>query len=95
LQKIRQRIFENPAKFKSILEETDFKKYFGTMRGEQNKRIDKAYMEASKEVDALLNKQFYIMHTFEPEKSIQHDFISYCCDVYKASLPFNNFLMGA
>lgn len=95
LQNIRQRIFANPAKFESIVNEKDFTTYFGAMRGEQNKRIDKPFKEMSKEVPALLNKQFYIMHSFEPELTLQKDFIDYCVEVYQASLSFNQFIMGS
>lgn len=95
LQNIRQRIFANPAKFQSILEEKRFVKYFSHMRGEQNKRIEKPFMEKASEVPALLNKQFYIMHTFEPERSLEPDFINYCAQVYESSIPFNQFIMGA
>ena len=94
LQNIRQRIFANPAKFESILKEKNFVKHWGHMRGEQNKRIDKHFMEMAAKVPALLNKQFYIMHAFEPERSLEPDFINYCAQVYESSIPFNQFIMG-
>ena len=94
LQNIRQRIFANSAKFESILKEKNFVKHWGHMRGEQNKRIDKHFMEMAAKVPALLNKQFYIMHTFEPERSLEPDFINYCAQVYESSIPFNQFIMG-
>ena len=94
LQNIRQRIFTNSAKFESILKEKNFVNHWGHMRGEQNKRIDKPFMEMAAKVPALLNKQFYIMHTFEPERSLEPDFINYCAQVYESSIPFNQFIMG-
>lgn len=95
LQNIRERIFADSATFETIVNDKRFVKFFGAVRGEQNKRIEKPYMDKAADVPLLLNKQFYIMHSFEPEQTFEPGFIDYCADVYLASLPFNQFIMGA
>jgi hypothetical protein len=37
----------------------------------------------------IFNKQFYVAHTFEPEKSFDSDFLEYIIDVWRAAADFN------
>ena len=93
LAKIRARIFEESDRFNEIINETDFKKYFGEVKGSRNKRIDKQWMAKSEEQPFLLNKQFYVQHFFEAEDCLKGGLIDKCLKVYSATQSFNDFLI--
>ena len=93
LAKIRARIFEDSDGFNEIINEDDFKKYFGEVKGNRNKRIDKQWMAKSDEQPFLLNKQFYVQYFFEAEECLTGGLIDKCLNVYRAAESFNDFLI--
>lgn len=59
LLKVRRAIVEKTDEFKSLYNDAEFIKYFGTIQGEKNKRIPKEF-KAHLEIEPLIaNKQFY------------------------------------
>ncbi len=92
---IRSQIAANPQRYQEIINEKSFKTFFDQVRGEEAKRIPAPFMSLSNEVPHLLKKQFYIMHVFEPEQALQNDFLDFAIEVYKASLPYNQFILGS
>lgn len=93
LAKIRARIFEDSDRFNKIINQDEFKKYFGEVKGSRNKRIDKQWMAKSEEQPFLLNKQFYVQHFFEAEDCLKGGLIDKCLNVYRAAESFNDFLI--
>ncbi len=92
LSAIRGKIFEESEQFNSIISQQDFIQYFGEVKGEKNKRIDKQWMAKAEDQPYLLNKQFYITHSLEPENCLEETFIEQCLKVYHAAKPLNDFL---
>ena len=66
--------------------------YFGEVRGEKNKRIDKMLGMAAAKQPLIFNKQFYIQHSVEAEDTLRSDFDDYVVEVWKASRGFNIFI---
>jgi len=75
-----------------VITDKAFVKYFGTVRGEKNKRIDIAWGAAAAEQPLIFNKQFYIQHSVEAEDTLRSDFDDYVVEVWKASRGFNVFI---
>jgi uncharacterized protein (TIGR02453 family) len=59
LQRIREEIADRDKDFKALLADKAFKKLWGELQGEKNKRIPKELEEAAQRQPLLYNKQFY------------------------------------
>jgi hypothetical protein len=78
--------------FARVITDKTFVKYFETVRGEKNKRIDAVWGASAAEQPLIFNKQFYIQHSVEAEDTLRLDFDDYVVEVWKASRGFNSFL---
>ncbi len=94
LLKYRENIAANISSFQEAISEEQFLKYFGSVRGEKNKKIDPKFKEVISKESLILNKQFYVMHSFEAEKTFENDFLKYVIDVWLSANKFNNVLLG-
>ncbi len=92
LMRIRGLIAGDLEGFNRVITDKAFVKYFGTVRGEKNKRIDTAWGAAAAEQPLIFNKQFYIQHSVEAEDTLRSDFDDYVVEVWKASRGFNVFI---
>jgi hypothetical protein len=95
LLKFRNNIANNLQDFESAIQEPNFIKYFGEVLGSKNKIIDSSLKEAAAKQPLIFNKQFYVAHSFEPEKSFESGFIEYIIDVWRSAAAFNNVLAGS
>ena len=92
LMRIRGLIAGDLEGFNRVITDKAFVKYFGTVRGEKNKRIDADWVMAAAEQSLLYNKQFYIQHAMDAEDTLRSNFDDYVVEVWKASKGFNAFL---
>ena len=92
LMRIRGLIAGDLEGFNRVITDKVFVKYFGTVRGEKNKRIDADWVVAAAEQPLLYNKQFYIQHAMDAEDTLRSNFDDYVVEVWKASKGFNAFL---
>ena len=92
LMRIRGLIAGDLEGFNRVITDKAFVKYFGTVRGEKNKRIDADWVVAAAEQPLLYNKQFYIQHAMDAEDTLRSNFDDYVVEVWKASKGFNAFL---
>ena len=92
LMRIRGLIAGDLEGFNRVITDKAFVKYFGTVRGEKNKRIDTVWGAAAAEQPLIFNKQFYIQHSVEAEDTLRSDFDDYVVEVWKASRGFNVFI---
>lgn len=92
LMRIRGLIAGDMEGFNRVITDKVFVKYFGTVRGEKNKRIDADWVMAAAEQPLLYNKQFYIQHVMDAEDTLRSNFDDYVVEVWKASRGFNAFL---
>ena len=94
LYKIRMNIANNLERFESAIQEEAFLLYFGSVRGEKNKKIDSIFKEALQTQNLLLNKQFYVMHEFDAERTLEMNFLGMVIDAWSAAKNFNALLGG-
>ena len=89
LMTFRRNVAKNLQKFDKAINEPKFIQYFGEVLGSKNKIIDASLKEAAAKQPLIFNKQFYVAHTFEPEKSFDSDFLEYIIEVWRATAHFN------
>ncbi len=96
LQKIRQHIISDPKGLEKAVSGQDFKKHFGEIRGEKNKRLpSKEMMAAAAKNPILFNKQFYFFAQLKPEELLKKGFAEKLIAVYDASAEVRAYLTKA
>lgn len=95
LQKIREKIYENPKQLEELVTDKKFKENFGEIRGEQNKRIKKPFSEIVEKHPLILNKSFYYFKEYEPEIVLEKDFVKHLIKDFKIIQPLNRFFEEA
>lgn len=94
LQKYRENIASKIDEFQKIISNTEFVSNFGSVKGDKNKKIDSQFKEAVLKEPLLFNKQFYVMHSFEAERTFEFDFVDYVMSVWHSAQDFNSILLG-
>lgn len=92
LYKIRQSIAMNLEAFGKAISMPKFVKNFGQVRGEKNKVLPAEFKDAVSKQELILNKQFYVVHTFEPEESMKPNFVNTCVGIWDSCSEFNRIL---
>jgi len=97
LYKIREKIAENPAEFRAVLNDEQILKQFPDgFKGERNKRLPmKQWQELAKTYPFLLNKQFYTIKYYTSDEIInQDDLAAFIVQHYQAMQRFNEWLLA-
>lgn len=95
LHAIRSSIVSNAKTFEKAINNKDFKKYYGEILGEKNKRIPKEFQAAHENQALIANKQFYYYGDLSPNKVFDPKLIEIVIDYYKAASPVRDFLSEA
>ena len=95
LSKVRNYIMNHPKEFEKVLKHKKFKEFYGTLKGEQNKRLPKEFQAAAEKQPLIANKQFYFMSDNNPKDSLKDDFVKSIVDKMKAGKVANDFLLKA
>lgn len=92
LGRIRHNIAEHSTELRKILDNKQFKEYFGSMEGEQLKSAPKGYPKDHPAIDLLKYKDFMAVHSVPDKQVLGTDFVSYALKAYRALYDFNRFL---
>ncbi len=95
LKAIRQEIVYETEAFKKILNDKDFKHYFGEMEGEKLKTAPRDYPKDHPEIELLRHKSFLASHRCSDEEVLSGDFLQHSAKVFQALYPFDQFLNRA
>ncbi|GAA4275164.1 DUF2461 domain-containing protein [Aquimarina gracilis] len=95
LQKIRTVISENPTAFRKLIENKDFVKKFGAIKGDKMKRIPKEWQEVCKKEPLIANKQFYFVAEETPDLITSNTLVDELMNYWKVMGPVNEFLTKA
>ena len=95
LKKIRQEIDYNPDRLKEILNNKQFKKYFGTLAGERLKTAPKGYPPDHPEIELLKYKNFIVVHYLDDSLVRKPEFLTYCVEIFREMKPLNDYLATA
>ncbi len=93
LKALREAIAENPKKFRSAIDEKDFKNYFGDLKGDRAKRLnDKSLMEQAASEPYILNKQLYYWAELPPEEVTSPKLLDTILKRHRAAAKYRAFL---
>lgn len=92
LKRIRNEFLLNAEPFRKILASQTFKKYFGTLDGEELKTAPKGFDKDHPNIDLIRKKQFLISRQFTDKEVLAEDFLKECDDTFKAMRPFFDFM---
>jgi uncharacterized protein (TIGR02453 family) len=95
LKKIRKAIADHSKEFLSIVNNSQFKKLFGTMQGNRLTRIPQGFTPDHPLAEYLKLKQFFVGVEWKEELCYKKNFIKKSTEAFKASTPLIDFLNEA
>lgn len=95
LKLIRQEIYFKMTEFLKIIEDKNFKKYFGTIDGDQLSRIPKGFPKEFNGSEWVKYKSFAVLHPLKQTILETDKAISHIIGVYTYMRPLNHFLNNA
>ncbi|MEP2026083.1 MAG: DUF2461 domain-containing protein [Reichenbachiella sp.] len=91
LHRLRLDIKKNPNTLEALIQEEDFKAKFGTIQGEESKRMPAEFQEASEQNPLLLKKQFYFVSKREPALITSENLLQELMSYWHAARPLNEY----
>lgn len=97
LKRIRDHIADHPAKFEKAISDGSFRKRYGGIQGDKNKRLTESEHKAAAEMQPLMyNKQFYYMAQYEDAMPLLKDnLLEWTLAHYDDALPVANYFEQA
>lgn len=95
LRAIREKIYSEADLFKSILNDSSFKKYFGQIEGEKLVKAPKDFPADHPDIELLKQKSFLAMHQLKDKDVLSSGFLDHSGKVFQALYPFDAFLNTA
>jgi uncharacterized protein (TIGR02453 family) len=92
LSAIREKIDDEPRKFLKLINDRDFKKYFGKLDGEKLKSAPRGYQADNPNLDLLKFKSYLVMHYVTDKEITGPSYLEHVIMVAKAMKPLNDFL---
>ncbi|MBN4081867.1 DUF2461 domain-containing protein [bacterium AH-315-C07] len=93
LQNVREHIAANLNEFDSLVNDKKFKKYFGDVLGEKNKRLPKEFQEIEKKQPLIANKGWYYFAKFPPKTALDPKLPDIFMEHWKVAKPLNEFFV--
>ena len=88
----RMTIDRDAAPFKAIINDKEFKKYFGMLEGEKVKTVPQGYTRDHPEIELLLFKQVVVVHRVPDEMVLVPKFSTHVIKTFTAMKPFLDYL---
>lgn len=92
LKRIRKEFELDDTEIRQIMAAPGFKKYFGTMEGEELKTAPKDFDKTHKAIDLIRKKQFLIVRRFTDEQVLDKDFKNEVLAAFTAMRPFFDYM---
>lgn len=89
LQKIRQKIYNEPERLTKLISAKKFKDNFGEIHGEENKRINKPFSEIVEKYPLILKKSYYYFKEYPTELILNEDLLKNLQQDFKIIQPLN------
>ncbi len=94
-QAVRTAIMDDPSIIKKIMKNSGFKKLFGEIQGEKNKRIPPEFKKAFETEPYIANKSFYYMTKYDVDMITQPNFMELVSEHHRAGNILNEFLKSS
>ncbi|MDP6908109.1 MAG: DUF2461 domain-containing protein [Flavobacteriales bacterium] len=95
LHQVRDYILKNSTQLNKLVNDKEFVKKFGELRGEKNKILPKEFKEYGEKEPFLYNKQFYFFASLPSETILQENLADVIMDHFQTSEPLRKFLTRA
>ena len=95
LEKVRRSIASDSKKFKKIIQNNDFTRYFGSLQGDSLKTAPQGYPKDHPDIELLRMKQFLAMHELSDKDMLAADLADQIVAMCKAMKPFLTFIESA
>ncbi len=95
LYRLRTTLSKDNTIINALLSEPNFKKTFGSVRGETMKRVPKEWAEAARLEPLILQKQFYFMGELKPSLIYSDELMPTLLNQYKIMKPVNDYIRHA
>jgi uncharacterized protein (TIGR02453 family) len=92
---VRTHILNHSKQFDTLLTNAAFAECYGTIQGEENKRLNAEFMEAAKKQPILLKKQYLYMAELPAATLLQDDAVAILLKYYHATVAMSSFLEAA
>ncbi|MBT8186160.1 MAG: DUF2461 domain-containing protein [Croceitalea sp.] len=88
LLRIRKELEMDASEFKSVIENKDFKKIWGSIQGDSVKTAPKGFDKEHKNIALIRHKQFIFVRNFEDSEVLSSSFIEEIDKSFKAIRPY-------
>lgn len=95
IEKVRKHIYYNQSLFEQLVNDADFVKNFGEIRGEKYKRVPPQYADVAAKQPLILNKSFYFFKTYPKEVMFDSNILDHFVNDYMSAIKINDFLKEA
>jgi len=95
LKAIREAIFDEPAKFRDILEKPSFKKHFSGIMGEKLKTAPQGYPKDHPDIDLVNYKSYAVFQPLSPQMLKSPDLLNEITSAWTELKTLNDFLNRA
>ncbi len=92
LKRIRKDIEFDDAPLRSIIKDKQFKKFFGTIQGEEVKTAPRGFSAEHPAIDLIRKKQFYVFRNFTDKQVTSAKFIDQVIETHLALRPFFDYM---
>lgn len=92
LNKFRQAIARDAKRFKKIVNDKQFIKYFGTLEGDKLRTAPQGFVRDHPEIELLKLKQVVVYHRLSDEQVVAPNAATRAVTVFKAMKPFLDYL---
>lgn len=89
---LREQMAANPQVFNDLIHEESFVRHYGSVLGDQNKRLPKEFMHAAESCPHLYHKQFYYMADLPADTLLRDDLMDVVMAHFEAATPLRNYL---
>lgn len=92
LLRIRKELELDASELREIMEESNFKKYFGSLQGEELKSAPRDFDKSHPNIDLIRKKQFLVGRQFTNNEVLAPNFKEEVLETFKAMRPFFNYM---
>ena len=92
LTAIREKISEQPDEFLEIINNAEFKKYFGCIAGDKLKKAPKGFDPAHEQIELLKYKNYFVQVQISNKQVLEASYLKYVLNIFRAVKPFHDFL---
>ena len=92
LLRIRQEFSEDPQGIREVLGTNEFKKTFGSLRGEEVKTAPRGFEIEDPAIDLIRKKQFYVLREFTDEEVLSSNFLEQVNHSFKVIRPYFDYM---